>query len=160
MWDKTSISPLISTNDAGISGFLALNPLVGQLTPGEYAQTFGPLEHDNPVDTPWFRQGAMDHIQGRKSPDRHLRSGPSALLRNRMDHSRQLDHRSPWIPTTRCLDWAIWRVARSLTLHPNIPVNLTVISLSCSAAGPEQYYEADTLLTAHRRSKHHRLVRR
>jgi len=128
VWQAATKSPLTWTGEECTSGFAAPNSLVDQLTPGRYAQVFGPLESHNPLGSPWMRQSVVDHIQSRRYPSSDFGGGPPLLHRN-MDSTRRVDPKSPWISTTRVLPVSTGRYGGSSEFSLNHPLRPYVLPL-------------------------------
>ncbi|WWD17112.1 hypothetical protein CI109_101549 [Kwoniella shandongensis] len=137
---SSSFSPLIWTGSPDTSGFFAPDPVFVHLTPGAYRKSYGGLGTESWGMGSWIRGMMVDHILNRpiyplKDQISRLPFGGGRGRGNGMSsiRGRGLGLRGPhgrivppvqseieascWISTTRSLDWAIYEIARQLSLN-------------------------------------------
>ncbi|WWC94590.1 hypothetical protein V866_001437 [Kwoniella sp. B9012] len=122
---QSSVSPLVWSGDMRTSGFFATSSVFQRLTPKSYEALFRSYQPDERKDNegwltrPLMREVMIDHILCRPSK-RFITirldsiSDISKLANEPGGEGEREDY---WISTTRSIDWAIFEIARRLSMY-------------------------------------------
>ncbi|WRT66547.1 uncharacterized protein IL334_003506 [Kwoniella shivajii] len=151
---KSSASPLISTGNSSTSGFFATSKVFSHLTPKAYEALFQSHsdeetdKHEGWLKGTLMRELMIDHILCRPSKkfiDLSTiikikdKSSMKKSKKGEMGLESRIDSDGYWISTTRAIDWAIYEIARRLTIthitgKGEKQINLSVINAEPTAS--------------------------
>ncbi|WWD03359.1 hypothetical protein V865_001411 [Kwoniella europaea PYCC6329] len=140
---QSNVSPLVWSGDMKTSGFFATSSVFQRLTPKSYEALFRSYQPDQRKDNegwltrPLMREVIIDHILCRPSK-RFITvrlDSVSDISKMAKEPGREGEREDYWISTTRSVDWAIFEIARRLSMYlvsggreGDREVRLTVIS--------------------------------
>ncbi|OCF61003.1 hypothetical protein L486_00647 [Kwoniella mangroviensis CBS 10435] len=122
---QSSVSPLIWSGDMKTSGFFATASVFQRLTPKSYEALFRSYQPDGRKDDegwltrPLMREVMIGHILCRPSK-RFITvrlNSISDISQMAKESGREGEREDYWISTTRSVDWAIFEIARRLSMY-------------------------------------------
>lgn len=119
---SSSISSLVHSSESGMSGFFAPSPYM-HISEAQYNDRFGHLSDEGWSCGQGLAPSMVAHLLDRPVDQMHLKT-------HEVDWQVVKDaDKSPWVSTTRNLDWTIWEIARRLAKGEK-EVRLAVIKQS------------------------------
>ncbi|WVQ67276.1 uncharacterized protein L199_005471 [Kwoniella botswanensis] len=122
---QSSVSPLLWSGDMKTSGFSATSSVFQRLTPRSYEALFRSYQPDERKDNegwltrPLMREVMIDHILCRPSKKfiTVRLDSISDISKMAKESGREGEREDYWISTTRSVDWAIFEIARRLSMY-------------------------------------------